>query len=246
VAEKSVAEKSVAEKSVAEKSAAEKSAAGSPDAVTIESLEKRLAEKEEFVKELQHRVKNSIAMISSFVALEEGRAGPGRLHDILESLRFRIDSVSNLYRLAFATGDPDKVDLRTYLERVVFDLSQTVDRPDLSTHQSMEDVVIDPRRAGPIGILCTELVSNALRHGLPATGPCSVAVTLRVAEGRLELVVEDDGDGLPEGFDLETSEGLGLQLARMLALQLKGRLVAEAREGRGTRFAFSMPWPGPA
>jgi len=223
-----------------------------------ELLERTLREKEELVREIQHRVKNSIAMISSFVALEEGRAmsrgedggadaaEAARLAAVLQNLRFRIDSVSNLYRILFSSGDPAWVDLKVYLDRVIFDIAQTLDRPGVSMTLEIDTVAIDTKRAGPLGILCTELVTNALRHAFLPEAEGRLQVTLRVLGGELVLEVSDNGSGLPAGFDLEAAEGLGLQLARMLALQLKGRLAAGAVEGGGTKFRFSMPWPGQA
>lgn len=204
-------------------------------------LARTVKEKEALLHEIQHRVKNSIAMISSFIALEEGRAAEEGGSRILENLRFRVDSISTLYRLLFSTGDPTTVELRSYLEKLVSDISQTIDRPGVALRLELDELSIDTKRAVPLGILCTELVSNALRHGFDEGGEGSVGVRLSSAEGRLRLLVEDGGRGLPGGFDLAREEGLGLQIARMLALQLKGRLEAGPGEGRGARFLLDMP-----
>ncbi len=206
-----------------------------------EQLERRVGEKEDLVREIQHRVKNSIAMISSFLSLEEGRVEDPSLRTVLENLRFRVDSVSNLYRQLLATGDPGKVNLRLYLERLALDLLQTFDRSDLAMRTAIEDISLDARRAGPLGILCTELISNALRHGLGKGRPGSVSVSLVASHESMELRVSDDGWGLPEGFALEEAAGLGLQIAGMLAMQLKGRLDVSSPETGGTCFVFTMP-----
>jgi PAS domain S-box-containing protein len=211
-----------------------------------ELLETTLSEKEDLVREIQHRVKNSIAMISSFLSLEEGRAAEESLKTVLENLRFRIDSVANLYRLLFASGDPSRVNLNSYLERLVLDLVQTFDCPEVATNIAVEGLVIDTKSAGPLGILCTELVSNALRHGFGGGRRGTLSVSLARSGDALVLAVADDGKGLCAGFDLEGDTGLGLQLSRMLAMQLKGRLVAERPEKGGARFVFSMPYQAEA
>lgn len=204
------------------------------------TLGRALSEKDALLHEIQHRVKNSVALISSFVALEEGRTLDGPLRGVLENLRFRIDSISTLYRILFSSGEISRINLRNYLEKLVFDIAQTVDRPDVVTKLDLTDITLDTKRAVPLGILCTELVANALRHGFGQDGAGTLEVSLSSGEGRLGLVVADDGRGLPDGFELDSQQGLGLQIARMLALQLKGRLVAGGREGGGARFSFEM------
>ena len=204
-------------------------------------LGQTLREKDALLHEIQHRVKNSVAMISSFVALEEGRTDPGPLRSVLENLRFRVDSISTLYRLLFSTGKPTVIDLKAYMEKLVFDIAQTIDRPGVSMRLELSEFSLDTKRAVPLGLLCTELVANALRHGYDEDGEGSLHVRMTAEEGRLALDVENDGRDLPEDFDLDTQDGLGLQIARMLSLQLKGRLTAARREGGGARFFFDMP-----
>ncbi len=200
-------------------------------------------EKDAAFREILHRVKNSIAMISSFISLEEGKAGPGELRSALESLRFRVDSISTLYRMQFASGDAAAIDLGAYLEKLIFDISQTLDRPDVVLSLDLAPIPLDTKRAVPLGILCTELVSNAVRHGFGAEDEGRVAVSLGLEDERLSLVVEDDGRGLPEGFRLASQDGLGLSIAKMLAQQLKGKLAFDAPgTGKGARFALSMPF----
>ncbi|HUX36605.1 MAG TPA: PAS domain S-box protein [Rectinemataceae bacterium] len=204
-------------------------------------LDQALREKDALLREIQHRVKNSIALISSFVALEEGRTGPGPLRSVLESLRFRVDSISTLYRILFSTGNPGLINLRAYFEKLILDISQTIERPEVSTRLDLVDFDFDTKRAGPLGILCSELVANALRHGFTEESRGFLSVRLAIEGDRLRLAVEDDGRGLPEGFDPSRQEGLGLQIARMLALQLKGTFSASGAEGGGSRFALDMP-----
>jgi len=198
-------------------------------------------EKKDALREIQHRVKNSIALISSFIALEEGKAEQGALRAALESLRFRVDSISALYRLQFASGDSDAIDLGAYIEKIASDISQTIDRAGVDVRLDLEDITFDSKRAIPFGILCTELVANSLRHAFGAADGGFVALTLRQEQDRLRLVVEDDGRGLPEGFSLASQEGLGLQIVKMLASQLRGSFAHCGREGGGARFVVDIP-----
>jgi two-component sensor histidine kinase len=183
-------------------------------------------------------------MISSLISLEEGRAEDGNLRGTLENLRFRIDSVSGLYRLRLAAGNPGIIHLPAYLERMVMDLAGSLERGDVAVTLDLAELSIDIARAGPIGIICTELVVNAFRHGLGGGRAGRLLVRLVEEEGSLELSVEDDGRGLGEGFDIEEGRGLGLQLARMLSLQLKGRLDAESPAVGGARFCLRLPFQG--
>lgn len=204
-------------------------------------VQEAIREKKDALREIQHRVKNSIALISSFISLEEGKAEQDALHAALESLRFRVDSISTLYRLQFASGDSDAIDLVAYIEKIVSDISQTFDKAGVDTRLDLADIAFDSKRAAPLGILCTELVANALRHAFGAADGGFVAVSLRQEQDTLRLIVEDDGRGLPEGFSLATQEGLGLQIVKMLASQLKGSFAHGGREGGGARFIVDIP-----
>ena len=95
--------------------------------------------------------------------------------------------------------------------------------------------------ATPVAMVLTELLQNAVQHGF-AYGSGTIKVIVSRTEERLDLVVADDGEGLPEGFDLEASTSLGLQIVRTLVVgELSGRLAVEPRQGGGTEVTLTIP-----
>jgi two-component sensor histidine kinase len=98
--------------------------------------------------------------------------------------------------------------------------------------------------ATPLVLVLTELVHNALAHGFDAGQAGEVVVRARRSAGRLEVIVADDGRGMPDDFDYDRSDGLGLQIVRTLLTELDSHLVVRAREGGGTEALITVPMAG--
>lgn len=202
------------------------------------ALEEALAENRTLLHELRHRVKNSIAMIASMVALEAGRVSSGEAREALDNMRNRILSLSHMYDMIHSTGESTTVRLDSYLQRIVRSLSETLayDRERIEIRARCENLVIETQRAALFGLIVNELVTNAVKHAFPGGGSGTVSIELAAAEGGISLSVADNGVGLGESFNIERSEGLGMKLVRLLARQMKAELSVE-RSG-GARFSI--------
>ena len=105
----------------------------------------------------------------------------------------------------------------------------------------MENVHLGVDTAIPCGLIVNELVANAFKHGFPNGGPGTLTLLLRhTAPGRLEMIVEDDGRGIPPGVDLARTESLGMQLVYTLVQQLRGSIAVDSHPGCGTRFRLEL------
>ena len=200
-------------------------------------LRQSLAEKEALLKEVHHRVKNNLQIISSLLNLQEGELG-----DTLTERRFResqnrIRSMALIHELLYRSEDLTRIDFAEYLDQLVHHVVRSYGpagqavRAELSVEP--ENMSLDC--AIPCGLIVTELVANAVEHAFPEHSG-SVAVTFRTENGRHRLSVADDGVGLPSEIDPERSESLGLKLVAALARQLGGELEL-AVEG-GTEFTI--------
>jgi len=205
------------------------------------ALSESLREKETFLRELRHRIKNGLALIEGLVGLEAGRAEDKRTAEVLDNLKSRIASMSVLYELFLSSGFEDSIDLAEYLGSVLDSLAEAYLRADggIRVERRLETVRIDAKSAQSWGFIVNELVTNALKYAFRRTSGGLIRVDLSSTDGWIELVVSDDGDGLPADFDVESSGGLGLDIVRMMAAQLKGALVVEG--GRGTVFIVRAP-----
>lgn len=208
---------------------------------TEAELGESLLEKETLLHELQHRIKNGLAMIASIIDLEADRSDGEEMVRVLDNLKGRIDSMSALYDLFSKSDFSGCVDLRDYLNATVDSLVEACSGGDgrIRAERLIEAIRINVKDALSWGLIVNELVTNAFKYAFRPGDRGSIRVKLSKSEDWIELVVSDDGAGLPEGFDLEHSGGLGLDIVRMMAAQLKGRL--EIDRSRGTAFIVRVP-----
>ncbi len=199
------------------------------------------AEKAMLLRELQHRVKNSLTIIVSLIGLESSKSGSAELRESLESLESRVSALAALYDILYDTGGIERLPLAAYLDRVVDAAAESLgaDEKGISLTRDIAPIAMDMKRAVSLGLIVNELVTDCLKYAFPGGARGTVRVSLRAEAGRYLLVVEDDGVGLPEGFDPDSVDGFGFKLVGMLARQLHGEFSWSSRDG--SRFSLSIP-----
>lgn len=206
------------------------------------ALKEALEAKAVLLEELQHRTKNSFALMRSLVSLEAGRAGSTPLGDALGKLKDRIAVLASLYGQLDAASGLESVRLDSYLRRLAVDLldGYGAERRGVSLEVRTEILEIDMKRAVPLGLIVNELITDSLKHAFPEGRRGTVVLSLARGEGSaVVLTVSDDGVGLPEGFDLGSSKGFGITLVDMLRNQIGARLEI-GKPGRGACFSLSF------
>ncbi|GAB6126656.1 sensor histidine kinase [Humidesulfovibrio idahonensis] len=198
-----------------------------------------LHEKTVMLKELHHRVKNNIQIVSSLLTLQAEYVVDPRDRVLFEESRKRLKTMSMVHEHLYASADLSSVDMRGYVEQLVRTLVEGA-RPPVRTEFVLEDVRLPIIQCVPCGLLLNELVMNALKHAFAQAEDPLLRVALRPEGDDLVLAVEDNGPGLPEGFDLGGHGTLGLLLMGSLAQQLHGSLTAENGEP-GARFVLRFP-----
>ncbi|MDQ7827328.1 MAG: histidine kinase dimerization/phosphoacceptor domain -containing protein [Candidatus Eremiobacteraeota bacterium] len=203
-----------------------------------EELRGALEERSVLMRELQHRVKNTLVMLTSLVSLEMAQTVDHAANDALRKLQSRILTISNLYGMLYAEGYTADIHLGRYLGKISRSLMR--EHFDGSRHielkLSLGEIVLDGKDASCLGLIVNELITNALRHGFPEGRKGTVQVSLREDNGFIILEVADDGKGLPGGFNLARAGGLGLELVTGLAGQLGGEVSWEG----GTTTMFTV------
>jgi two-component system CheB/CheR fusion protein len=206
-----------------------------------ERLKASLAEKEVLLREIHHRVKNNLQIVASLLNLQFGNLEDPGIRTLLEDSRRRIDAMALVHEQLYRSADLARIDLGAYVRRVAEQLSQTAAGSGL-VHVSLQadEIHLRPDAAIPCGLILTELLANALKHGFPAGQPGEVQVELRAPNGReVTLVVRDTGVGFPEDLDFRDTDSLGLQLVGMLTAQLRGTITLDRH--RGTTFTLTFP-----
>lgn len=203
-----------------------------------ERLEASVRERELLYLELQHRVKNSLLLISSVVDLEAMSTKDEGVRTSLRSVRGRIEVLSRLYQL-LGQDSRTEVDLSSYIRLVCDSLASTYGRPGVGIGLELEPITLDLKRATSLGLILNELVTNSLKHAFPGESGGRVEVALSRVGAEVRLRVSDDGQGLPPGYEPGASQGLGFRLIQELSRQLGARL--ETGTGRGSSRGLSFP-----
>uniref|UniRef100_A0A7C4AHG0 histidine kinase n=1 Tax=Fundidesulfovibrio putealis TaxID=270496 RepID=A0A7C4AHG0_9BACT len=208
-----------------------------------EGLRASLAEKEVLLKEIHHRVKNNLQVILSLINLQANASGEDADHPVLRRTSTRIFSMALIHEQLYQSSDLTAVDMAGYIpllaERVAKAYSMRSAEPELIMDLEGQDLRLSIEKAIPLGLILNELLSNAFKHALPQGGLGRVRVDASRADGRVSVEVSDDGPGMPEGFDPDATESLGMQLITSLTRQIGGQMTWW--NDRGAHFRVTFP-----
>ncbi len=200
---------------------------------TINEKDDLLVEKEWLVREIHHRVKNNLQMVISLLnAQSEYLNHPSALLAIKES-RERMQAIAILHQKLYQVEDSTKINMRSYIHELVDNIQQSFDKSERIHFQvDVADIGLDMSQSVPLGLILNEAITNAIKYAYPKNAKGSIQISLQQVEGRqLQLVIADRGKGLPEGFDIEHSHSLGMQLIKLFGEQLEGDLFLVNRNG---------------
>jgi two-component system, sensor histidine kinase PdtaS len=205
-------------------------------------LRQALDEKEVLLKEVHHRVKNNLQIISSLLSLQADALNDPRDHALFKESEGRVRSMALIHERLYKSAALARVDFRDYVESLVTSLFFSYQRPHVTSSLDVCDARLPLDTAIPCGLIINELVSNALKHAFPDGSRGTVTIRL-YAEGEhmLHLEVRDDGVGLREDIDPDSTRTLGLNLVSILTKQLQGTLTIDRNRGTGFHIAFMTP-----
>lgn len=209
-----------------------------------QQLQAALKEKETLLKEIHHRVKNNLQVVSSLLSLQANTIKDEELLELVRESQNRIRSMALIHESLYSTENFAVVDIQRYLRHLAGNLvrSYGARAQGIELVVDVESIGLNTDLAVPCGLIVTELISNAIKHGFADVQGGKLRLSLRRApDGQLALQVSDSGCGLPPDVDIETAESLGLRLVNALAGQLGGRLIVE--RGLGTTVTITFPAP---
>jgi two-component sensor histidine kinase/CHASE1-domain containing sensor protein len=210
-----------------------------------DELKASLREKDVLLKEVHHRVKNNLQVVSSLLSLQGRRMGDARSREVLDQCRSRVLSMALVHEKLYLSRDLSRVDLAEYVGSLLVELRRGQADGRVQVSHRAEQVWMGLERAIPCGLILNELVSNALKHAFPDGRTGRVEVVLAaLGVDRVELQVNDDGVGMPAAVDVGRTPSLGLEVVAALVGQL-GAEIEVAREG-GTRIRIAIPLPAAA
>lgn len=206
-----------------------------------EQIRASLAEKEVLLKEIHHRVKNNMQIISSLLELQSDSITDERSRASLRESQNRIRSMALIHERLYGSKNFSSINAGEYISDLSHYLfnSYMVEPDRVSLNIDSGNIYLDINQAVPCGLIINELISNSLKHGFPDGRSGEISVRVKSDGGWIILQVADNGIGMPAGLDSRNTETLGLQLVNLLARQLRGSISFEGGE-KGTIAVISF------
>jgi len=202
-----------------------------------ETLRQALEAQAELQREADHRVKNTLQLISSLVLLHGRRAQDDNVRRALKAVQSRVTAVSVALRHVVRHDGVEQAELSALVRELAGDLAAAADREGIEIAMSLEPVTVPARQAAPLALILNEALGNALAHAFPDGRPGRIAVTLRQTAETVELSVTDDGVGAAATGG---ASGFGRTILQLLAQQLHARLETTDAQP-GVRVAVMAP-----
>lgn len=205
-----------------------------------EKIKASLLEKDVLLREINHRVKNNMQIISSLLRLQSRSIKDPHLVEMFKESQNRIRSMALIHEKLYQTKDFASINFAQYIRSLLVHLFHTykVNPNIVRMRTDLEDVFLDISKAIPCGLIINELVSNSLKHAFPSNRKGEIAVRLSSNLRKTKIVISDSGVGLPKDIDLREPETLGLQLVSDLVRQVDGKIRLERSEGTAFHISF--------
>jgi len=207
-----------------------------------QQIEASLKEKEILLRELHHRVKNNMQVISSLLRLQSGTLDNNKAIVIFEECQNRVRSMALIHEKFYRSKDLTNIDFKVYVKELTQNLIQSygISPGKITVDINIKDISLGIDTAIPCGLLINELISNCLKHAFPEKIQGQIKVSLQpVGKNQIELVISDNGVGISDKLDFRKTESLGLQLVNTLVKdQLDGQI--ELDKSAGTKFKITF------
>lgn len=209
---------------------------------TLSQLKSALTEKTVLLREVHHRVKNNLAVISSLLGMKAEATENNEARSALEQSQQRVRSIAMIHEQLYGSDRLDRIQFADYVRQLIAELQIAFAAPSrgISITVEPEQAEMTVNQALPCALILNELVTNALKHAFPGgrTGEVRIQFRKLSAAGLFELTVEDDGIGMISPAQSEANS-LGIRIMRVLTRQIDGRLEQQPRSG--TRFVLTFP-----
>ncbi len=208
-----------------------------------EKIKASLKEKEALLQETHHRVKSNLQVVSSLLSMQARAAKDEDTVDILTESRNRIDAIALIHTQLYESGNLSAIKMNGFVDKMVLQMFQSYPVRDmkLTPTVNVADYPLPVFIAVPVGLIFNELISNTFKHAFVNRKEGKIEVSLCASGKSICMTVRDDGVGLPEGFDINTTTTLGLHLVKILAEdQLRGKLEVVSDEGTSCKIEFEI------
>jgi PAS domain S-box-containing protein len=209
-----------------------------------DQIKASLQEKVILLREIHHRVKNNLQIISGLIELSSNRTQNREAQDLLKNAMDKINTMSFIHKQLYQSDRFDQIDLGIHMRELVQYLMQLYGSRGLSVAYTIDsnDVYLTVTQAIPCSLVLNEVISNALKHAFKGRENGQIDISIRRTDDeRVIISVKDNGIGIPEEVDLEKANTLGLKLIRKITQQqLKGKIQIMRKDGTEIRIEFEI------
>ncbi|HYX19094.1 MAG TPA: PAS domain S-box protein [Nostoc sp.] len=206
-------------------------------------LKNALAEKEVLLKEVHHRVKNNLQIVSSLLQLQSQTLKDPEAIKALRESQNRIESISLIHKNLYISANIGQIDVADYIDNLAASLlfSYQIYPGKIALETDIDSVSLNVDQAIACGLVINELISNALKHAFPNQEAGTISIALRNVGNIIEMTIRDNGIGLPDNLDWTTTDSLGLSLVYDLVTeQLEGCITLERNHGTVFKIQFTQ------
>ncbi|NYB52312.1 MAG: PAS domain S-box protein [Methanobacteriaceae archaeon] len=207
-----------------------------------EELRRSLKEKENLLREVHHRVKNNLQIVSSLLNLQSQQVKDEKDRELFRVSQDRLKSMAHVHGKLYESRDLSSINFREYVAHLTRELMKSYPATNAELDVEVEEVTLNIETSVPCGLIINELVSNSLRYAFPQGRTGKIKVSLKKIEetngAEYELIISDNGVGLPEEMDFKHSESLGMQLVINLVNQLEGEIDLDRSKGTKFKIVF--------
>ncbi len=197
-----------------------------------------LHEKNILLAEIHHRVKNNLAVVSGLLQMQMWNMENENAKKALQQSQLRIQSIALVHEKLYQNETFADINISDFVKELVFAVSQSFQKPDqhVKIHYSLEDIRMNINQAIPFSLLLNECVVNSYKHAFNGNQTGNISIKLQNIDDLIHIEIADDGHGLPDSFDFEKEQSLGITLIRTLVSQLKGNACFGSVNDEGTQF----------
>lgn len=204
-----------------------------------EIVRKSLKEKEILLREIHHRVKNNLQVISSLLQLQAESVEDAKFQKLFTESQHRLRSMALIHEMLYQSEDISGINFAEYVDSLCGYLMMSYDSKErIKLELNIEPVELNIDTAIPCGLILAELLTNSLKHAFPENNSGIITITFATTEQGYELCFTDDGVGLPENIDIWNMSSMGLQVVKTLVKQLKGSVKLDRESG--TRYDLQI------
>jgi two-component sensor histidine kinase/HAMP domain-containing protein len=207
-------------------------------------LQNSLHEKDVLIREVHHRVKNNLQVISSLLTLQANKLNEPRLTEAFKESQNRIRSMALIHEKLYKTSNFAKLEMEEYVNQLIMYLftSYNINTSKIQTSVEIDNISVNIDIAIVLGLIINETITNSLKHAFNNNDKGRISISLKSCEDNsYALTIKDSGTGFPDDFNFEKSDTLGLLLVNTLVEQLDGKVEFGTKGGAEIRVLFSVP-----